>query len=405
MRARRPRRLHAAADAGVPRPLPTRSSTSIPRSCPLPGPARDRAGARRGRRGDRRHRPLVDEGVDTGPVLRQEPVPVEPRDDAGGADPRGRAPAAAGGGERALRALISVYDKSGLDEFARGLDELGWELVASGGTAAYLEEHGLPVTRVETPDRVRRDARPPRRHAASGRPRRDPRAARRPRGPRRSRRARDRAVRPGRRQPLPVRRGRLAARRDRGGGGRDDRHRRPGAAPRRGEELPPRRAVARPEQYERVLAELREHGALSLDTRRSLAAEAFVVTAAYESAIAAWFSERETFPEGLIPTFWKDAEPRLRREPAPARRVLRRGGRAAPPALARRAAARTRALVQQPQRPLGRAAARRGVHAAGLRDRQAREPVRSRRGGRDRGRVRAGGRLRSGVGVRRAWSS
>ena len=41
-----------------------------------------------------------------------------------------------------MRALISVYDKSGLDELARGLDELGWELVASGGTAAYLEEHG-----------------------------------------------------------------------------------------------------------------------------------------------------------------------------------------------------------------------------------------------------------------------
>ncbi len=31
-----------------------------------------------------------------------------------------------------MRALISVYDKSGLDEFARGLVELGWQLVASG---------------------------------------------------------------------------------------------------------------------------------------------------------------------------------------------------------------------------------------------------------------------------------
>ena len=37
-----------------------------------------------------------------------------------------------------MRALISVHDKTGLDEFARGLDELGFELVASGGTAAYL---------------------------------------------------------------------------------------------------------------------------------------------------------------------------------------------------------------------------------------------------------------------------
>ena len=41
-----------------------------------------------------------------------------------------------------MRALISVYDKAGLDEFARGLAELGFELVASGGTASFLEEHG-----------------------------------------------------------------------------------------------------------------------------------------------------------------------------------------------------------------------------------------------------------------------
>ena len=49
-----------------------------------------------------------------------------------------------------MRALISVYDKSGLDDFARGLAELGWELVSSGGTADHLEAHGLAVTRVET---------------------------------------------------------------------------------------------------------------------------------------------------------------------------------------------------------------------------------------------------------------
>src|SRR5207247_8410400 len=50
---------------------------------------------------------------------------------------------------RAVRALISVYDKAGVDELARGLVELGWELVASGRTAAHLEELGLEVTRVE----------------------------------------------------------------------------------------------------------------------------------------------------------------------------------------------------------------------------------------------------------------
>ena len=65
-------------------------------------------------------------------------------------------------------------------------------------------------------------------------------------------------------------------------------------------------AVAHPERYPRLLEELREHGDISLDTRRSLAGETFTVTAAYESAISAWFGERETFPEGLIPTFWKE---------------------------------------------------------------------------------------------------
>ena len=42
-----------------------------------------------------------------------------------------------------MRALISVCDKAGVDEFARGLADLGYELVSSGGTATYLEEHGL----------------------------------------------------------------------------------------------------------------------------------------------------------------------------------------------------------------------------------------------------------------------
>ena len=39
-----------------------------------------------------------------------------------------------------MRALLSVYRKDGLEEFARGLTDLGAELVASGGTAQTLEE-------------------------------------------------------------------------------------------------------------------------------------------------------------------------------------------------------------------------------------------------------------------------
>jgi len=46
------------------------------------------------------------------------------------------------------RALLSVWDKTGLIELARGLDELGVELVSSGNTAAALRDAGIPVTNV-----------------------------------------------------------------------------------------------------------------------------------------------------------------------------------------------------------------------------------------------------------------
>src|SRR5271168_4198912 len=43
------------------------------------------------------------------------------------------------------RALISVYDKSGLTEFARELSSLGVEIVSTGGTAKLLRDAGIPV--------------------------------------------------------------------------------------------------------------------------------------------------------------------------------------------------------------------------------------------------------------------
>jgi phosphoribosylaminoimidazolecarboxamide formyltransferase / IMP cyclohydrolase len=46
----------------------------------------------------------------------------------------------------AHRALLSVHDKTGIDELARGLHELGFELVSSGGTAAAIADAGVPVT-------------------------------------------------------------------------------------------------------------------------------------------------------------------------------------------------------------------------------------------------------------------
>jgi len=47
------------------------------------------------------------------------------------------------------RALLSVYDKRGLVEFAKGLADLGVELLASGGTARTLQEAGINVIPVE----------------------------------------------------------------------------------------------------------------------------------------------------------------------------------------------------------------------------------------------------------------
>ncbi|MFV2118382.1 bifunctional phosphoribosylaminoimidazolecarboxamide formyltransferase/IMP cyclohydrolase [Streptomyces sp. Act-28] len=47
------------------------------------------------------------------------------------------------------RALISVYDKTGLEELARGLHEAGVELVSTGSTAARIAAAGVPVTKVE----------------------------------------------------------------------------------------------------------------------------------------------------------------------------------------------------------------------------------------------------------------
>ncbi len=41
------------------------------------------------------------------------------------------------------RALLSVSDKTGLVDFARGLAELGWELISTGGTAKALRDAGL----------------------------------------------------------------------------------------------------------------------------------------------------------------------------------------------------------------------------------------------------------------------
>ena len=118
---------------------------------------------------------FVDAGVDTGPVLAQTAVAVAPGDtvDAlherikveerrllvrtvaelvrSGATVSGREVAFGVDGERrpVRRALVSVYDKSGLVELASGLHMAGVEIVSTGSTAQRLTEAGIPVTAVE----------------------------------------------------------------------------------------------------------------------------------------------------------------------------------------------------------------------------------------------------------------
>jgi phosphoribosylaminoimidazolecarboxamide formyltransferase / IMP cyclohydrolase len=198
-----------------------------------------------------------------------------------------------------LRALISTYDKTGLDVFARGLAELGWELVASGGTATYLEELGLEVGRVEAltefPEMLggRVKTLHPRIHAGilARRDNEEDVATLAQHGieffdlvcinlyPFEHVAAQKGVTESDAVEMIDV------------GGPSMLR----GAAKNFTHVAP----VCRPERYGFVLDELRANGVLSLETRRELAAETFSTTAAYEAAIATWFSDREAFPDTI----------------------------------------------------------------------------------------------------------
>ena len=205
-----------------------------------------------------------------------------------------------------MRALISVYDKTGLQEFARGLADLGVELVASGGTADYLEtEVGLDVERVEELTGVaellggRVKTLHPRIHAAIL-------ARRDDEGDVATLEEQD--IRPFdlvcvNLYPFSDVAGRYGVREEEAvemidiGGPSMLR----GAAKNFAHCAP----VCRPARYPSILDELRESGSLSLATRRELAAEAFATTAAYESAIARWFGDVDALPDTLVTTFTK----------------------------------------------------------------------------------------------------
>jgi phosphoribosylaminoimidazolecarboxamide formyltransferase / IMP cyclohydrolase len=201
-----------------------------------------------------------------------------------------------------VRALISVYEKSGLVAFARGLVDLGFELVASGGTATTLLDSGVRVERVEEVTRFpemlagRVKTLHPRIHAGilARRDVAEDLAA-----------LSDNEIEPFDLVCVNLYPFELVA--DRPGmdddsiiemidvGGPSMLR----AAAKNHEFVTP---VCRPQDYEAVLRELRA-GGTSLESRRRLAATAFAHTAAYESAIARWFQRDDPFPQTLVPAF------------------------------------------------------------------------------------------------------
>jgi phosphoribosylaminoimidazolecarboxamide formyltransferase/IMP cyclohydrolase len=204
------------------------------------------------------------------------------------------------------RALLSVSDKTGLVEFARGLVDLGIEIVSTGGTARELSAAGLPVRSVSDftgfPEIMdgRVKTLHPKLHAG---------------------------LLAQRDQPSHLQAAeendvelidlvcvnlypfeRVVARRvpddevieniDIGG---------PTMVRAAAKNFAFVAPVVTPESYDAVLAELRESDRqLSLPTRESLASEAFAYTARYDSAIARWFQERrEDFPALMVRAYEK----------------------------------------------------------------------------------------------------
>jgi phosphoribosylaminoimidazolecarboxamide formyltransferase/IMP cyclohydrolase len=211
---------------------------------------------------------------------------------------------------RVQRALLSVSDKTGIVEFARGLAELGVEIVSTGGTARELSAEGIPVRQVSD---------------LTGFP----------------------EIMDGRVKTLhPKLYAGMLALRDEGSHMRSAEEldvefidlvcvnlypfeRKASTRGAADEEVIENidiggptmiRAAAKnaafvapvvtPESYDAVLAELRESDrTLSLQTRESLAAEAFAYTARYDTAIARWFQEkREDFPPLMVRAFEKVLE-------------------------------------------------------------------------------------------------
>jgi phosphoribosylaminoimidazolecarboxamide formyltransferase/IMP cyclohydrolase len=198
------------------------------------------------------------------------------------------------------RALISVSDKNGLSTLATGLNALGVELISTSGTAAFLEQAGVPVTTVEqlTGKAELLGGRVKTLHAslhAAILARRD--------HPEDMASLEQAGIEPIDLivcnlypfRSVAARRGvaeaEVIANIDIGG---------PTMLRAGAKNFHSVAVVTEPDRYGFLLDELRSGGGeLSLDTRRDLAGEAFSHVASYDAAVAAWFTDTEPFPERL----------------------------------------------------------------------------------------------------------
>jgi phosphoribosylaminoimidazolecarboxamide formyltransferase / IMP cyclohydrolase len=190
-----------------------------------------------------------------------------------------------------MRALLSVWDKTGLAEFARALHELGWDLVSSGGTARAIEEAGVPVTHLADitgfPEML--DHRVVTLHPKVH-------------GGILADRGNDAHLADLELYDIepfdmvvsnlyPFERAPDIETIDIGG---------PALTRAAAKNHAWVAIVTSPEQYDAVLAELRADGTLSQGTRRDLAIDAFARTAEYDAAVVAWLQRDEELPDHLV---------------------------------------------------------------------------------------------------------
>jgi phosphoribosylaminoimidazolecarboxamide formyltransferase/IMP cyclohydrolase len=190
-----------------------------------------------------------------------------------------------------MRALLSVYDKTGIVEFARALHDLGVDLVSSGGTASAIAEAGIPVTDVADITGVpaildhRVVTLHPKVHGG---------LLADPTNPKHQAdmaeygiEAFDLVVS----NLYPFHTNPSIELIDIGG---------PAMVRASAKNHAHVGIVTSPEQYETVLAEIREHGRLTETTRRAFALAAFARTAAYDAAIVEWLQEDAVLPEHIV---------------------------------------------------------------------------------------------------------